>query len=177
MNRLWKSLIIAFVFFVGTASLLISHAAQGDNLAGLAAWHNDNSKKIPAEREREMVGDSTLDGEVRTKGLLVGLWGGEHISMQVTERRTTVEYDCAHATIDQRIAPDRRGRFNVSGMQVVDHGGPVRQNEQPTGYSVRFAGQVNGKRMKLSVSNSVTKELVGSFTLVYGDEPKLRKCR
>lgn len=177
MNRLWKSMIIAFLFFVGTAFPLISRADQGDNLAGLVARHNDHSKKFPTERERGMVGGLPINGEARTKGLLVGLWGGEHIRMQVTEQRTTVEYDCAHGTIDQRITLDRRGRFNVSGMQVAERGGPVRQNEQPAGYRVRFAGQVNGKRMKLSVSNSVTRELVGVFTLVYGDEPRLRKCR
>jgi hypothetical protein len=178
MNRLWKSLIIAFFFFfVCTAFLLISQAAQGDNLASLAAWHNDHAKKIRTERERGMVRGLSIFGEVRTKGLLVGLWGGEHISMQVTEQSTTVEYDCAHGTIDQRITLDRRGRFNVPGRQVVERGGPVRQNEQLAGYPVRFAGQVNGKRMKLTVSNSVTRELVGVFTLGYGSEPKLRKCR
>lgn len=177
MNRLWQSSIIAFLFFVGTAFLFVSHADQGGNLAGLVAWHNDHSKKIRTERERGMVGDLPIKGEVRTKGLPVGLWGGEHIGMEVTELRTTVEYDCAHGTIDQRITLDRRGRFDVSGMQVAEHGGPVRQNEQLTSYPVRFAGQVNGKKMKLSVRDSVTKRLVGIFTLVYGGEPKLRKCR
>lgn len=173
MHRLWKSTIVVLLFFVGTAFLFISHADQGDNWSGLLAWNNDYPKKIMTERERGIVGD----GEARTKGLLVGLWGGEHISMQVTEQRTTIEYDCAHGTIDQRITLDRRGRFDVPGMQVPEHGGPVRRNEQPSGYPVRFAGQVNGKTMKLSVKNSATKALIGDFTLVYGSEPKLRKCK
>ena len=176
MNRLWKSMIISFLFLVGTAFLFSSHADRCDNLAGVVAWNNDHPKEIPTERERGMVG-LPINGEFRTKGLPVGLWGGEHISMEVTERGATVEYDCAHGTIDQRITVDRRGRFNVSGKQVAEHGGPVRQNEQLAGYPVRFAGQVNGKTMKLTVRNSVTKELVGIFTLVYGAEPKLRKCR
>jgi hypothetical protein len=174
MNRLWKSMIIVFLFFVGTPFLLMSPAA--DNLSGLVAWNNDHLKKIRTEREGGMVSGLSINGEIRTKGLLVGLWGGEHISMQVAELRTTVEYDCAHGTIDRRITLDRRGRFDVSGMQVAEHGGPVRQNEQLASYPVRFSGQVNGKRMKLSVRNSVTRKLVGIFTLVYGGEPKLRKC-
>src|SRR5712692_3152713 len=166
MNRLWKSMIIVFLFLVGTASLFISHADRGDNLTGLVAWNNDHPKEIPTERERGMMG-LPISGEVRTKGLPVGLWGGEHISIEVTERGATVEYDCAHATIDQRIVLDRRGRFDVSGMQVPERGGPVRQNE-PAGYPVRFAGQVKDKRMKLTVRNSATKELIGTFTLVHG---------
>jgi len=176
MNRLWQSVIIGSLFLVGTPLLPGSPAHRGDNLAGLVARNNDHPKKIWTESERGMVG-LPMNGEARTKGLPLGLWGGEHISMQVTERRTTVEYDCAHATIDQRIALDRRGRFDVSGMQIPEHGGPVRQNEQSTSYPVRFAGQINGKTMKLSVRNSATKELVGVFTLVYGSDPKLRKCR
>lgn len=129
------------------------------------------------EHERGMGGGLPMKGEALTKGLPVGLWGGEHISMQVTEQRTTVEYDCAHGTIDQRITLDRLGRFDVPGMQIPEHGGPVRRDEQPSGYPVRFAGQVNGKTMKLSVKNSDTKALIGDFTLVFGSEPKLRKCR
>ena len=177
MNHLWKSLIIVCLVFVGTAFLSNSYADQGDNLSGLVAWNNDHSKKIRTGRERVMVSELPINGEIRTKGLLVGLWGGEHISMQVTELRTTVEYDCAHGTIDQRITLDRRGRFDVAGIQVAEHGGPVRQNEQLASYPVRFAGQVNGKTMKLSVRNSDTRKLVGVFTLVYGVEPILRKCK
>lgn len=176
MNRLWKSMIIVLLFSVGTAFLRISQAEKGNALSGLAAWNNDYPKEIMTERERGVVGGLPIDGEARTKGLLVGLWGGEHISMQVTKQRTTVEYDCAHGTIEQRIALDRRGRFDVPGIQVTEHGGPVRRDEQLAGYPVRFAGQVNGKRMTLRVTNSATKTLIGDFTLVYGAEPKLRKC-
>ena len=177
MHRLWKSAIVVFLFLVGTAFLFISHAERGDNLSELVIWNNDCPRNIMTERERGIVGGLPMKGEARTKGLPVGLWGGEHISMQVTEQRTTVEYDCAHGTIDQRITLDRLGRFDVPGMQVPEHGGPVRRDEQPSGYPVRFAGQVNGKTMKLSVKNSDTKALIGDFTLVYGSEPKLRKCR
>jgi hypothetical protein len=176
MNYLWKSIIIVFLFLVGTAFLFTSHANRGDNLAGLVTRGTDSSKTIPAELEGETVIGLPMNGEARPKGLPVGLWGGEHISMQVTDQHTTIEYDCAHGTIDQRIALDRRGRFNVSGMQVQERGGPARQDGQLGGYPVRFSGQVNGKTMKLSVRNSVTKELIGDFTLILGSEPKLRKC-
>jgi hypothetical protein len=175
MNYLWKSIIIV-LFLVGTAFLLTSHASRGDNRAGLVTWDNNSPKTIPAELEGETVIGLSIKSDARTKGLPVGLWGGEHISMQVADQQTTIEYDCAHGTIDQRIALDRRGRFNVSGMQVQERGGPARQDGQPAGYPVRFSGQVNGKTMKLSVRNSVTKELIGVFTLVYGSQPKLRKC-
>jgi len=175
MNLLWKSMIIVFLFLVGTPFLFISHAERGDNLVALVAWNNDHPKE-PIKRERGMLG-LPINGQVRTKGLPVGLWGREHISLEVTEQGATIEYDCAHATIEQRITLDRRGRFDVAGMQVQERGGPVRQNDESAGYPVRFTGQVSDKRMKLSVRKSATKELIGTFTLVYGAQPRLRKCK
>ena len=176
MNLLWKSMIIVFLFLVGSAFLFISRAGRGDNLAALAASNNNPPKEIPTKREGGMLG-LPINRQVRTRRLPVGLWAGDHISIEVTEEGATIEYDCAHAKIEQRITLDRRGRFDVAGMQVQEHGGPVRQNDEGAGYPVRFTGQVSGKRMKLSVRKSGTKELIGTFTLVYGAQPRLRKCK
>src|SRR5260370_38443665 len=131
MNRLWKSLIIVFLFLAGSAFLFISHADRNDILPGLATWNKGNPKEIPTEGGHAMV--SLPIGEVRKKGLPVGLWGGEHISMEVTAQGATIEYDCAHATISQRITLDCRGRFDVSGMQIQEQGGPVGQKDQISG--------------------------------------------
>jgi hypothetical protein len=109
--------------------------------------------------------------------LATGIWAGEHISLEVTEQGAKVEYDCAHGTIPRRILLDRRGRFDIVGQHAAEHGGPVRRDEQLTSLPVRFTGQVNGKRMTLTIRNSVTKELIGNFILYYGQEPRLMKCR
>lgn len=165
MKRILKSTIVVFLFLVSTAFLFRNRSGSFDG----RAVENDNTTEYAL-----MADLSTIKS--RTKSLPVGQWGGEHISMDVTGRGATVEYDCAHATIERRIAVDRNGRFDVSGIQFPEHGGPVRQG-QDTGYAVHFKGQVNGKTMTLSVSNSVTKELIGTFTLVHGTEVRLMKCR
>jgi hypothetical protein len=177
MNRILIGLIIGFLSFAGSALLLISQAGKVSDLAGEVVWNKDQLEKIRTEREGERVNDLPSTGEARTRRLTAGLWGGEHIGMQVSELRTAIEYDCARGTIEQRIILDRRGRFDVPGMQAAEHGGPDRQNEQLAGNPVRFSGQVKGKRMDLTVMDSLTKTLIGNFTLVYGVEPKLRKCR
>jgi hypothetical protein len=98
--------------------------------------------------------------------------------MEVADDRTTIEYDCAQGTIEQKITLDRVGRFNVSGTQVPEHGGgPMRQGDRADGYPVWFAGQVNGRTMKFSVRKRASITLIGKFTLVHGVEAKLRKCR
>jgi len=96
--------------------------------------------------------------------------------MEVTARKTTIEYDCAHATIDQLITLDRYGRFSVAGRQFPEHGGPVREEDE-AGHPARFSGQVKGNSMTLKVENTATRELIGNFTVVLGAEPRLFKCK
>ena len=111
------------------------------------------------------------------EGARTGTWGGEHISLEVTAQGGQVEYDCAHGTIDQKIVSDARGRFDLRGTHVREHGGPVRKDETADSHPARFAGQIKGDTMTLTVTESDTKELVGTFTLVYGQRPHLMKCR
>jgi hypothetical protein len=117
-----------------------------------------------------------VSAELKKRKLATGVWGGQHISFAVSTKGVKIEFDCAHATIDRPIVLDQHGRFNVSGKQFQERGGPVRQGEQ-AGYPVVFSGEVKGKTMTLTVKNSSTKEDIGSFTLVHGAQPKLFKCK
>ena len=110
-------------------------------------------------------------------GAQIGTWGGEHISLEVTAHGGRVEYDCAHGTIDQKIVPDARGRFDLRGTHVREHGGPVRKDETADSHPARFNGEIKDNTMTLTVTESDTKETVGTFTLVYGQQPHLMKCR
>jgi hypothetical protein len=170
MKDVLKTTTLVLLFLVGTGFFF---RYQGDKLTASITGSN-NEKMIAFEREGETA--ALPANEDRTKPLPVGQWGGQHISMDVTARGATVEYDCAHATIERKITVDRHGRFDVSGMQSPERGGPVRQG-QDTGYAVRFKGQVNGKTMTLNVTNTLTKELIGTFTLIHGAEPRLMKCK
>lgn len=117
-----------------------------------------------------------VSAALKKRRLAAGLWGGQHISLEVSAKGVTVEYDCAHATIDRAIVLDVNGRFKASGRQFQEHGGPVREDE-PSGYPVVFFGKVKGKTLTLTVQNSGTKEEIGTFNLVHGAQPKLFKCK
>jgi hypothetical protein len=117
-----------------------------------------------------------VSAELKKRVLPTGLWGGPHISLTVSKTGAKVEYDCAHGTIDRSIVLDQNGRFNVSGKQFSERGGPSRQDEPP-GYPVTFSGEVKDKTLTLNVRNSSTKEDLGTFTLVYGAQSKLFKCK
>jgi hypothetical protein len=114
--------------------------------------------------------------ETRKGAALSGSWGGEGISLEVTEAGARIEYDCAHGTVDRRIVPDARGRFDLPGTHVEEHGGPVRA-APAGGFPVRYAGRVDGSEMELTVTRAADGEVIGTYSLVRAREPSIVKCR
>jgi hypothetical protein len=109
------------------------------------------------------------------KPLPNGAWGGKHIFMEVSADGTRIEFDCAHATFS-KILLDSRGRFAVTGVYVEERGGPTRQDDEES-KKVLLNGSVSNKIMKLTVTLTATKELIGTFTLTHGAESEIVKCR
>jgi hypothetical protein len=107
---------------------------------------------------------------------MVGEWGGEHISISVSLTESTVEYDCAHGTIDGPIAPDHAGKFTLSGTHVREHGGPIREDEMPDQHPARYSGWSNGDRMTLTVTLLDTGETIGQYELRLGSLGRVLKC-
>ncbi|MBD0372848.1 MAG: hypothetical protein ICV60_18535 [Pyrinomonadaceae bacterium] len=105
-----------------------------------------------------------------------GLWGGEHIGLQVENKGVRLEYDCAHGTIDKTLRLDRKGRFSVNGTHTREHGGPTLEGEQPDNHPALYTGQVKGRRMVITIHLTDTKQTLGPFTLTYGKTPMLTKC-
>jgi len=107
---------------------------------------------------------------------LVGLWGGEHIGMVVSDSSATIEYDCAHGTIDESIITDDNGKFEVKGVHVFEHGGAIRIDEVPDEHPALYKGHIEGNVMTLVVMLTDTEAEVGTFTLTLGANPNVYKC-
>jgi hypothetical protein len=107
---------------------------------------------------------------------MVGQWGGEHISLSVSLSGSTLEYDCAHGTIEGSIEPDRNGNFVVTGTHVREHGGPIQEDEVPDEHPARYQGWTNGTRMTLSVILTDTGLEIGTYHLRLGQQAQLFKC-
>ena len=108
--------------------------------------------------------------------MALGTWGGEHVGLTVTARGARVEFDCAHGSINQRLRLDRAKRFDVRGVFVAEHGGPVREGERPDSRPARYTGQVVGQTMTLTVTLEGENRPLGAFTLRRGQPPGLTKC-
>jgi hypothetical protein len=117
-------------------------------------------------------------GETRKmRRIASGTWGGDHIRLEVTGDKATIEYDCANGTIAGPLLVDAKGNFKLSGTHVREHGGPVRRGESGDSRPASYSGWTNGTKMTLTVVLRDTKEAVGTFTLIRGQAGRVWKCK
>jgi hypothetical protein len=94
----------------------------------------------------------------------------------LTEPGGSLEYDCAHGRIDQVFAADREGRFDLRGTHTREHGGPIRDDEEPDTHPARYSGTTDGSTMLLTVTLLDSGEHVGTFKLTRGRAGRILRC-
>jgi hypothetical protein len=120
---------------------------------------------------------SSCGGPSRPSGLVPqGAWGGDHVALVLDAKVGTIEFDCAHGTIQAPIPVDPDGAFQVTGTFVREHGGPIRDGQPPDQHPARYTGATDGRRMTLSITLSDESQQIGTFELVLGGPPRLLKC-
>lgn len=110
----------------------------------------------------------------KQRRLTPGNWGGNHVGMEVTEAGAKLDYDCAHGSIEQAIVLDERGGFEMAGTYARDGPGPT-QPGASKGEPARYRGHLEGETLTLTVKLG-SGEDVGTYTLVLGRFPRIRKC-
>ena len=156
--------LVTVMFWQGSScrsadSNLSNNSARGDNVNA----NTSVNSKTPSN-----AGQSPAD--------VSGVWGGLHINLEVTESGATLDYDCAHGTITERIVPDREGKFSVKGFHVRERPGPTREGDETRGQPAIYSGSINGETMTLTVRLSGSNEEIGAFTLTQGKTGRIRKC-
>ncbi|MFN2510373.1 MAG: hypothetical protein ABR568_02885 [Pyrinomonadaceae bacterium] len=127
----------------------------------------------PARQPSVNTDNSAFQQEGR---MTKGTWGGNHISMEVTEEGAQIEYDCAHGTISEPLRIDSQGKFSAKGTHVRERGGPIRLGSEEKGEPVIYSGTTNGKTATVTVTSSATDEVIGTFTLTLGKPSRIVKC-
>ena len=121
--------------------------------------------------------NSEMKAPNKTDKLPAGVWGGQHVRAEVTEGGATFEFDCAHGAITQTIVLDGSGKFDIAGKFATEHAGPVQRDEESNDRGVRYSGSVKDQEMTLTITDTKSKEVFGTFTLKHGSEGRLMKCR
>src|ERR1044071_8188775 len=109
--------------------------------------------------------------------LSAGVWGGDHVRMEVGEGGVSFEFDCGAGNIDRPVALDGEGRFDAKGTFVAEHAGPVRRGEEANTRPASYKGHVRGDTLTLTLTLEGAEEAGNTYTLTRGSEGRLRKCR
>lgn len=149
------------LFTVLAALPLLTAISFQENSCGSARNQSVNTNNVAVQQEGRM-----------TKGT----WGGNHIAMEVTEEGAQIEYDCAHGTISEPLRIDSQGKFSAKGTHVREQGGPQRLGAEEKGEPVIYSGTTDGKTATVTVTSSVTDEVIGTFTLSLGKRSRIVKC-
>jgi hypothetical protein len=104
-----------------------------------------------------------------------GEWGGEHVRLTVTDAGGTIEFDCAHGSLDAPLTLGADGRFDVKGTLVAE-GGPTRKDDTENASPARYRGSSDARQMRLEVTLE-SGESAGTFSLVKSGPARLFKCR
>lgn len=108
--------------------------------------------------------------------LAVGSWGGLHVVLVLEESGGTLEYDCAHGTIEPGWTLSEDGEFYGVGEHVIEHGGPVREGEALPARPAAYEGTIDDDRMQLTVTLTDSAQVVGTFDLRRDDEGQIVRC-
>lgn len=106
---------------------------------------------------------------------LNGQWGGQGVSMDVTDDGATLEFDCATGRITGAIVPDSAGKFSVKGLFARERPGPTREEDQ-NGQPATYAGVITGDNLTLTITLTRNDEKAGTFTLGHGKPARIRRC-
>jgi len=112
-----------------------------------------------------------------TKAVPNGVWGGEHIRMEVNDSGADIEFDCARGSISQRLEFDDKGRFKVQGIYIAETPAPAAAGGGLPASEVKatYAGTLSGSSLRLEVFIE-GQDMPRIFDLVQGDQGHLAKC-
>ncbi|MFZ0311687.1 MAG: hypothetical protein WAL85_03160 [Candidatus Korobacteraceae bacterium] len=112
-----------------------------------------------------------------TKAVPNGVWGGEHIRMEVNDSGADIEFDCARGSISQPLELDDKGRFKVQGIYNAETPAPaaVDGGVAASGVKATYTGALNGSSLRLEVLIE-GQDMPRTFDLVQDDQGHLAKC-
>ncbi|HKG13758.1 MAG TPA: hypothetical protein VKB12_10475 [Pyrinomonadaceae bacterium] len=153
-------------------TLFVSALAFGLALAGVVQGVSCGTRGAAGK-----VSDRENSEAAKGERMASGVWGGDHIRMEVSDAGAAVEFDCAHGAIDQPIVLDSEGGFDVKATFVVERGGPIRRDRPPAVRPARYKGRVGGDTLTLTVTLTDADADAGTYTLTRGSEGRVFKCR
>jgi len=106
---------------------------------------------------------------------LKGKWGGAGAGLEASDSGAQLYFDCGKGKIEVPIVPDENGRFEVTGRYYREGPGPTTP-DQAQGVGARFLGQIDGNTLTLSVRLTLSRDVLGPYTLERNKLARIHQC-
>jgi hypothetical protein len=116
-------------------------------------------------------------GARKMQRLSNGTWGGQHIQFEVSDGSVSIEYDCAHGSIEGPLTFDNQGRFSWRGTYTKERGGPIRLRDKVDDQPATYSGSIKDDIMTLTVRLENASVEPQTFTLKRGSVGRVFKCK
>lgn len=115
-------------------------------------------------------------GKVNVDQVQLGNWGTEHASLSVNGDSWYIEFDCAHATLEEPIAIID-GKFETAAKYFRESGVQFDDSEYYDAIPATVSGRLlSNDTLELTFLVGPDLEDYGTFVFVYDKEAMIYKC-
>jgi len=120
--------------------------------------------------------------ECAQSALPAGTWGGDHVSLTVSEKGAELDFDCATGAITGPVSVGDNGAIDVAGTYTQERPGPVTLENQTKHAAAKYTGKVTvepagERRLSFEIKLTDPEKTIGPFVVTLGKEPRVFKCR
>jgi hypothetical protein len=144
---------------------------QGKSVGKSSQTHSSGKKN----RKKEGKSKSKMN-QSKLTSVPPGIWGATGIGLVIGNNGGEIEYDCADGEIEQKLTVDKNGNFNVNGVHIPSHPGPIRLDSPPERKPARYQGKISGKTMTLAVTLTENNKKIGEYVLERDKFPRIHRC-
>lgn len=107
---------------------------------------------------------------------VLGIWGGQGVTLEINENSSNFEFDCATAMINSKLKTTDNQIDTQFGTFTYEHGGPIKIDEKPDIHPAQFRGEIKNDSMTIIITILDQKRPDQVFKLKKGEMGRVFKC-
>lgn len=107
--------------------------------------------------------------------LFTGRWGGQGISVLVSDTQVTLDFNCASGTISKKVILSNN-LFLEKGTYTQNSGNMPINAILPEPQIVQYEGNLSGSNLSLVIKSEDGNTIIGEYMIVKNESGKIIRC-
>jgi hypothetical protein len=117
----------------------------------------------------------TKDDNLIPDTLFTGRWGGQGISVLVSDTQVTLDFNCASGTISKKVMLSNN-LFLERGTYTQNSGNMPINAILPEPQIVQYEGNLSGSNLSLVIKSEDGNTIIGEYMIVKNESGKIIRC-